>query len=131
MSAKENDPFRFSHAAEEIIGDLRHVAFNEPRKMKRRATKELAPLIEDLLQKYQIGRSGPEESIRQKWSELVGHANAAYSHAVSIDPRGKLLVLVSHSVVRSELILHRARILADIQKIPGCAAVRDIYFRAG
>lgn len=129
MSDKE--PFRFSRLAEEMIGDLRHVSFNEPSRMKKRPTRELAPLIEELLQKYQIGRTGPEDTIREKWTALVGHANASYSHAVSIDPRGKLLVLVSHSVVRSELILHRTKILAEIRKLAGCGHVKDIYFRAG
>lgn len=131
MSAKEKEPFRFSHVAEKMIGDLRHVAFNEPLRMKKRAAKELAPLIEDILQKYQIGRSGPEENIRQKWIEIVGHANAAYSHAISIEPRGKLIVAVAHSVVRSELILYRAKILAEIRKLPGCEGVKDIYFKVG
>jgi hypothetical protein len=87
-------------------------------------------LIEQLLQKNQIGRSAPEDAIRERWRELVGQAAAGYSR-----PRahrtGKLLVLTSHSVVRNELFHHREDIVARIRQLPGCADVKALNLRAG
>ena len=126
-----DEPHEFSKPAEELIGDLRGIPFDEPRKMKRRPTKPVAPLIEELLVKYQIGRHSPEQTIRDHWVEMVGAANAAYSHPVRIDRGRSLFVLVSHSVVRNELFLHREAILEKIQKLPGCDQVRQLMLRAG
>jgi hypothetical protein len=125
------EPTRFSKAAEELIGDLRGIPFDEPRRMQRRPTKAMAPLIEELLVKYQVGRHSPEQTIRDHWAEMVGTANAAYSHPVRIDRGKSLFVLVSHGVVRNELFLHREAILEKIQQLPGCDHVREINLRAG
>lgn len=126
-----DEPREFSKAAEELIGDLRGIPFREPRYMKRRPTKAMAPLIEELLVRYQVGRHSPEQTIRDHWVEMVGAANASYSHPVRIDRSKSLYVLVSHSVVRNELFLHREAILQKIQQLPGCDHVREINLRAG
>lgn len=125
------DPQHFSKSAEKLIGDFRRVPFREPRRMRRRPVREMAPLIEELLVKYQIGRHSCEQTIRDHWAEFVGSANATYSHPVRIDRGGSLLVLVSHSVVRSELGLHRNGILKKIRQLPGCDHVRTLNLTIG
>lgn len=124
------DAFQFSKLAEELVGDLRGIASDEPKRSRKRPTKALTELIEELLQKNQIGRSSPEQAIRDRWSELVGSANAAYSHAARIE-RNRLIVLAAHSVVRNELFLHRDEIVARIRKLPGCGDVKALHLRAG
>jgi hypothetical protein len=126
-----DEPKEFSKAAQELIGDLRGIPFDEPRNMRRRPTKPMAPLIEELLVKYQVGRHSPEQTIRDHWVEIVGEANAAYSHPVRIDRGRSLFVLVSHGVVRNELFMHRTAILGKVQKLPGCDHVGEINLRAG
>jgi len=124
------DPSQFSRIAEELIGDFRHVPFNEPRRQIKRRTQKLDEVLEQLLEKYRIGRDSPEQAIRERWAELVGPANATYSHPVSIE-RGRLLVLVSHAVVRSELFHHRESIAEKIRQVPGCKEVKGLNIRAG
>src|SRR3954468_22955857 len=123
-------PHQFSRIAEELVGDLRGVAFDDPKRSRKRAAQSLAALIEDLLQKNQIGRSSPEQLIREHWIELVGSANASYSHPARIE-RNRLIVLAAHSVVRNELFHHRDEIVARIKKLPGCAHVKSLNLRAG
>ena len=127
-------PHQFSKLAEELVGELRRVASDEPRRAKKRATQPLAALVEELLQKHQIGRSSPEQTIRDHWREIVdpngGGANASYSHPVRIE-RNRLIVLVPHAVVRNELFHHRGDIVARVQKLPGCAHVKSLNLRAG
>ena len=124
-------PARFSKGAEKLIGDFRGIVFTEPSKMRRRPTTPVAPLIETLLVKYEIGRHSCEQTIRDHWPEIVGAANAAYSHPVRIDRGKSLVVLVSHSVVRNELFMHRESILGRVQTLPGCNHVLEIRLRAG
>lgn len=124
------DPHEFSKLAEHLIGDLRNVPSEEPARARKRPTKPLSELIEDLLQKNQIGRSSPEQTIRDRWPELVGHANAAYSHPARIE-RNRLIVLAAHSVVRNELFLHRVQLAEKIRALPGCRDVKAVMLRAG
>ncbi len=128
--AENNEPHTFSQLAENLVGDLRGVGPEDPVRSRKRATKPLAGVLEELLQKYQIGRSSPEQTIRDHWVELVGPANASYSHPARIE-RNQLLVLAGHSVVRNELFHHRAGIVERIQQLPGCAHVKSLNLRAG
>lgn len=123
-------PFQFSKLAEELVGDLRGVAPEDPARSKKRPTRPLVELIEELLQKNQIGRSSPEQLIRESWVEIVGSVNAAYSHPARIE-RNRLIVLAAHAVVRNELFHHRESIVAKVQKLQGCGNVKALNLRAG
>lgn len=125
-----DQPHQFSRLAEELVGDLRGVASDDPKRSRKRPTKPLGELVEQLLQKHQIGRSTPEDSIREHWREIVGPANASYSHAQVIE-RNRLIVLVSHAVVRNELFMHKEEIVARIRKLRGCEHVKALNLRAG
>lgn len=125
-----DQPHAFSKLAEELVGDLRGLEFDEPRRAVKRPTRDLAAVVEELMVKHQIGRPSPEQSIRDQWSELVGAANASYSHPARIE-RGRLIVLAGHSVVRNEIFLHRDEIVQRIRKLPGCEGIRSLNIRAG
>ena len=125
-----DQPHSFSKLAEELVGELRRVPYDEPRRAIKRPTQPLATLVEQLMVKHQIGRPSAEQAIRDHWSELVGAANAAYSHAARIE-RGRLVVLAAHSVVRNEIFLHRDEIVARIRLLPGCESLRSLNIRAG
>ncbi len=124
-----DEPKEFSRAVENLIAGFRELPVDRGRS-KRRKTTDLAPLIDELLIKYRISHDSLEHSIREKWPELVGVANATYSHPVTVE-RGLLVVLVSHSVVRNELFLHRQTILEKLKQLPGCEEIKGIALRAG
>lgn len=124
-----SEPKEFSRAVENLIADLRQVPGDRSRSKRRKPT-EVGALIDELLVKYRISHDSLEHSIREKWTELVGEANATYSHPLTVE-RNLLVVLVSHSVVRNELFLHRDSILQKLRKLPGCADIRGLALRAG
>ena len=128
--ARKDEPHTFSKLAEELVGDLRGVPYDEPRREKKRATQPLATVVEQLLQLHQIGRESPEHTIRTHWPEIVGAGNASYSHPAMIE-RNMLNVLAGHSVVRNELFHHRDAIVARIRLLPGCGHVKAINLRSG
>lgn len=129
-SSMPDRPHQFSKLAEELVGDLRGIPSDEPRRSRKRATQPIATVVEQLLVKHQIGRPSPEQAIRDRWADLVGSANAAYSHAARIE-RNRLVVFAAHSVVRNELFLHRDEIVARIRALPGCGAVKSLFLRSG
>ena len=125
-----DEPHQFSKLAEELVGDLRGIAPNDPPRSKKRPTQSISAVIEQLMVQHQIGRPSAEQAIRDRWPELVGAANAAYSHAARIE-RNRLVVFAAHSVVRNELFLNRDEIVARIRKVPGCETVKSLHLRAG
>jgi hypothetical protein len=125
------DPPHFSRLAEELIGDLRGVPTIEPRRQVRRPTQNLHEIVDSLLNRYQIGKESREHTIREHWARLVGPGVAHYTHPAHIDERGRLLVLTSNSIVRSELQQQRHHVLPRIQALPGCAGVTALMLRAG
>ena len=125
----ESEPKKFSRAVENLIAGLRSLPEDKSRSKKRRPT-ELTTVIDELLVKYRISHDSVEHSIREKWADLVGVANATYSHPLTVEKK-LLVVLVSHSVVRNELFLHRDSILEKLRKLPGCTDVKGLALRSG
>ena len=126
---KSGEPKEFSRAVENLIAGLREVPEDRSRSKKRKAA-DLGALVDELLVKYRISHDSLEHSIREKWPELVGVANASYSHPVVVE-RNLLIVLVSHAVVRNELFQHRESIMEKLKKLPGCAHIKGLALRAG
>jgi hypothetical protein len=124
-----DEPKEFSRAVENLIAGFREVPEDRGRS-KRRKTQDLGAIIDELLIKHRISHDSLEHSIREKWPELVGAANASYSHPVVVE-RNLLVVLVSHSVVRNELFFHRETITAKLRHLPGCGEIRGLALRAG
>jgi hypothetical protein len=125
------EPHRFSRVAEDLVASLRRIPSEDPKGARRRPSRELVELIDALRSKHGIGRPTAEQAIREQWREIVGPANAAYSNAVRIDERGRLIVHASHAVVRNELFLNRAEITERIRRLPGCAAVKLLHLVQG
>jgi hypothetical protein len=123
------EPKEFSRAVENLVADLRGLPTDRSRSRRRKAT-ELTALIDELLVKHRISHDSIEHSIRDKWRELVGVANATYSHPLAVE-RNLLVVLVSHAVVRNELFMHRDSILAKLRKLPGCAEIKGLALKTG
>jgi hypothetical protein len=124
-----DEPKEFSREVENLIAGFREIPDDRSRSKRRKAV-DLAALVDELLVKYRISHDSIEHSIREKWPELVGPANASYSHPVTVE-RNQLVVLVSHAVVRNELFHHRLTILEKLKKLPGCAEIKGLALRAG
>lgn len=125
------EPHRFSRIAEDLIASLRRVPSEDPTKGRRKPSLPLVDLIDSLRAKHGIGIPTKEQAIRDKWPEIVGPANASYSHAVRVDERGRLEVHASHAVVRNELFMNRAEIVLRLQQLPGCSSIKQIRLSQG
>ncbi|MBK8476754.1 MAG: DUF721 domain-containing protein [Opitutaceae bacterium] len=125
------EPHEFSRPIENLIAELRGLPADQSRS-KRRHEQPLGSAIDKLLHKYHIGADAPDHTIRKHWPEIVGNANAAYSHPVKIDGKtGKLLVMVSHAVVRDELRLLETILMQRVRQLPDCDKVTGLTIRAG
>jgi hypothetical protein len=121
------EPHRLGRTAEELVASLRRIPSEDPRGARIRPSVDLNELIDSIRRKHGIGVATAEQSVRDHWPQIVGEANASYSHAVRVDERGRLIVTASHSVVRNELFMNRAEIVGRIRKLPACGAIRQIH----
>jgi hypothetical protein len=126
-----DEPHRFSKVAEDLIASLRRVPSEDPRGIRRRPSRDFVELVDVLRAKHGIGRPTAEQELRDRWPEIVGPANASYSHAVRIDERGRLVVHASHAVVRNELFMNRAEIIDRIRRVPGCGSIKQLHLSQG
>ena len=124
-----DEPKEFSRAIENLIAGFRDFPEDKGRS-KRRRTADLSSLVDELLVKYRISHDSLEHSIRDKWVELVGAANASYSHPLVVE-KNLLVVLVSHAVVRNELFQHKDAIMGKLRKLPGCDGIKGLALRSG
>ncbi len=129
VKKNSDEPKEFSRAVENLIAGIRDLPEDTSRSKNRKAS-ELTSLIDELLVKYRISHDSVEHSIREKWAELVGAANASYSHPLVVEKK-LLVVLVSHAVVRNELFMHKDSIVEKLRKLPGCAEIKGLALRSG
>lgn len=122
------EPKEFSRAVENMIAGFRALPEDVGRS-RRRPTVDLASLVDELLVKYRISHDSLEHSIRDHWPQIVGAASAGYSHPLAVE-RNLLVVLVSHSVVRNELFMHRATIVEKLRQLPGCDHIKGLALRS-
>jgi hypothetical protein len=125
------EPHRLGKIAEDLVASLRRIPSEDPPRMRRRETTAIGRVVEALQIKYGIGRATPEQAIRERWAEIVGPANASYSNPVRVEPGGRLLIHVSHAVVRNELFMNKEEILGRIRQLPGCDVVRYLFLVQG
>jgi len=126
------EPHPFSKTAAELIGDFRRVDATEPRRQVKRRPKSAAEVIEGIVNRYHLGdEASPEQSLRDRWAEIVTPTLAAYSHVVEISKSGWLVVIVSNAVAKQELSNNRRIFLPKIKAVPGCETIKGLSLRAG
>lgn len=131
LDMKQLPATHFSRAAEALIAEFRRMPDGAASRARPRATSAMSDLMASVSAKHQLGRVSVEHKLRENWPSLVGEANAGYSHPVQLDQRGKLTVIVTHSIVRSELMVASEIILKRIQTIEGCGGIKQLGFRLG
>jgi len=127
----EDSPARLGKLAEDLVASLRRVPSEDPAGARLRPVQTAGDLIEDLRVKYAIGREAPEHVLRERWAEVVGAANAAYSHPIRLEATGRLVIHISHAVIRNELFMHREEILIRIGRLPSCGGVKSLFLTSG
>ncbi|MGF1452135.1 MAG: DUF721 domain-containing protein [Opitutales bacterium] len=122
---------RWTRRAEALISELRGVPA-PARHGYDRGTKELAPLVDGLLKRFQIAEERVEEKIAANWRWLVGehYAGRCAPQRISADGR-TLLVFAATAVLCQELLFEKRPILKRLHQIPGCERLRELVIRTG
>ena len=96
-----------------------------------RKEKGMDAVMDQVIQKFKIITTQPEEIIAAEWISLVGEHNAKHANPWRLDRNGRLFVMVNNPVVKQEMLFHKKLLLTRINELPGCQGIYQIVFRAG
>ncbi len=122
--------YTFSRKTNNLIASFRGMPPDRSRAFWKKE-KELDAVMDQVIQKFHLGGSRPEEAIAAEWHAIVGDKNAQHANPWRLDRNRRLYIQVSNPVVKQEMQFHKKLILSRLNKIPGCEEIRELIFRAG
>ena len=96
--------------------------------MRSSAAKQLSLSLESTLKQLGLSARVRQYEVLERWPAIVGEHIAAVTVPQRID-HGKLIVRVSRSTWRNELVFLKKEIIAKINKAMNQEIVNDIIFR--
>lgn len=96
--------------------------------MKHKGPRTLADALGEAMAELGIGSKMREYDVVNLWPSIVGEQIARVAHAESI-ANGKLLVRVTRSTWRNELVFLKAELITRINAVMHEEIVKDIIFR--
>lgn len=120
----------FTRQVENLIANLR--GFPEDHGRSRiRPIRSIDDLVEKILVRHRVGKSSPEETIRDCWASIVGETNQQFAHPARIEEGRCLVVMINDPVVRQELQFNKKLLIQRIRALAGCGGIREIILRSG
>lgn len=97
--------------------------------MRKRNTETIGEVLRQFFEENQFfKRKFAESRIVTGWSKLLGQSIAGYTTNVYLR-NDTLYVHLSSSVLRSELLMAKERLIANLNKHAGMHIINDIIFR--
>jgi predicted nucleic acid-binding Zn ribbon protein len=96
--------------------------------VRKSEPKELSTSISSVLQQLGLGSRFRQYEVLDKWASIVGDHIAHVTTPQRMD-NGKLLVHVTRSTWRNELVFLKKEIISKINKAMNQEIVKDIIFR--
>jgi len=96
--------------------------------MKRDNDYTLREVLEELLKAYRWEEKLDVVKLRETWEKIVGRIIAR--HTNHIDVRNRILyVKIDSSVIRSELLLARSKVVQAVNKEMGYSMIDELILR--
>ena len=122
---------KFPRHVENLIATFRGLPPNRSRARDRAGINTMGSLVDNCIDRYQIGQDTAEEIILSNWPRIVGKVYARRCKPERIDRSGALIIAVTNTTLRRELQFMEDRILTATRSLEGCEKVTSIGFKAG
>ena len=97
--------------------------------MRRRNTQAIGEVIKDFFEDNpDLNRRILQIRIQRGWGELLGPMILKYTRNIYVKDK-TLYVSLTSSVLRSELLLSREKLVKSLNDYAGAAVIRDIVIR--
>lgn len=123
-------PYKFNKRAERLISNFRGIPENYPGEAPK-TEREMATVLDRILDKYKIGVESLEDRINENWSQIVGAGNARNCSPSRIERDTTLIIAVSNPIIRQELEFNKRLILKNLHVIKDGRQIRALVFKSG
>jgi hypothetical protein len=89
----------------------------------------LGQAISEFLDKFKLSDKVSESKVIASWPQVMGNNVAKLTHSLYFKGKGVLIVHLNSSVLRSELLMHRSRIVKNLNDHLGYEAVKEVVLK--
>jgi hypothetical protein len=124
--ADSSNPFSKKHEAiiSEFLGiPSRDCNFSQKDPMR------IEDLVTHFVERYDLERPKPEQILVESWEAVFGSFSER-CYPVKLTDSDVLIISVTNSTLRSEIIFKKKELLGKIQKLNYCEKIKDLVVRA-
>lgn len=125
---KANSRKSFSKKQEMIIANF----FGVPRQdciFSQKDPTNIEDLVVHFIERYDLERPKPEQVLVESW-ELIFGSFSERCYPVKLTDSGTLILSVTNSTLRSEIIFKKNEFLQKIKNLKYCESIKDLVIRA-
>lgn len=125
---KANTSDSFSRKQEAIIANFLGVPSRDCN-FSQKEPMSIEDLVGHLVERYDLERPKPEQVLVEAW-DVVFESFSERCYPVKLTDSGTLIISVTNSTLRSELIFKKNEFLERIKQLNYCEGINDLVIRA-
>lgn len=125
---KANSSNSFSKKQEAIIANFLGVP-NRDCNFSQKDPMTIEDLVVLFVERYDLERPKPEQVLVESWDKVFGSFSER-CYPVKLTDTGTLIVSVTNSTLRSEIIFKKNEFLHRIKQLQYCEDIKDLVVRA-
>ena len=126
--AKVNPSSSFSKKQEVIIANFLGVPSRDCN-FSQKDPISIGNLVVHLVERYDLGGPKPEQILVESWDSIFGSFSER-CYPLKLTDLGTLVITVTNSTLRTEIIFKKEEFLRKIQKLQYCDNINDLVIRA-
>ena len=123
-----NSSNSFSKKQEAIIANFLGVP-NRDCNFSQKEPMRIEDLVVHFVERYDLERPKPEQILVESWDTVFGSFSER-CYPVKLTDSGTLIVSVTNSTLRAEIIFKKNEILQRIKQLKYCDEIQDLVIRA-
>ena len=125
---KANSSSSFSKKQEAIIANFLGVPSRDCN-FSRKDPTSIKDLVVHFVERYDLDRPKPEQILVESWDTILGSFSDR-CHPVKLTDSGTLVISVTNSTLRTEIIFKKNEFLQSIQQLQYCDWIKNLVIRA-
>ena len=125
---KTNPSSSFSKKQEAIIANFLGVPDRDCNFSQKDPTR-IEDLVLHFVKRYDLERPKPEQILVESWETIFG-SYSERCYPVKLTDSGTLIISVTNSTLRTEIIFKKNEFLHSIKKLDYCDGINDLVIRA-
>ena len=126
--AKANSSSSFSKRQEVIIANFFGVPSRDCNFSQKDPTS-IEDLVAHFVERYDLNRPKPEQILVESWDTIFGSFSER-CFPLKLTDSGTLVISVTNSTLRTEIIFKKNEFLQSIQQLQYCDGIKDLVIRA-